>query len=89
MCQNLEKLAGLFWNENATSKFKCDFFSKRNLHVNVFSNPKNQAQGPVWSAVHRVHADVNNSRNFSVKNSEEYIVQTYFTPTFPSIAQGN
>lgn len=30
---------------------------------------KNKAQGPVWSAVHRVHADVNNSRNLDVPQS--------------------
>lgn len=39
------------------------------MHENVFSNTKNQAQGPVLSVVHKVHADANNSRNLDVPQS--------------------
>ena len=66
MCQNLEKLAGLFWNENATSKFKCDFFLKGICVKMYLAIQKNQAQGPVLSVADEVHADANNSRNLDV-----------------------
>lgn len=63
MCHNLEKLASFFWNENATSKFECDFFLKGICMKMYLAIKKNQAQGPVLSVVHKVHADANNSRN--------------------------
>lgn len=63
MGQILEKLAGLFWNENATSKFKCGFSLKGKYIKMYLVVQKNWAQGPVLPA-HKVH--VINSRNLDV-----------------------